>query len=116
VIIIGSLLWDTRKPEVVSYTVTANGCSIATSSTITVNALPVPVVTSAGLVLSTGTFTSYQWLRNNLPIAGATAASYTVTQNGDYRVLVTNTQNCKDISVVTTITNVGVPNTFWGRV
>jgi hypothetical protein len=52
----------------------------------------------------------YQWLRNGVSVAGATQATLTVNQTGDYRVLVTNPANCSDTSDVKTITVNPKPN------
>ncbi|MFA6059747.1 MAG: T9SS type A sorting domain-containing protein [Taibaiella sp.] len=59
-----------------------------------------------GLVLSTTVpYTNYQWLYNGNIIAGATASTYTVTQNGNYSVVVNN-GNCVDTSAIYEATNV----------
>lgn len=52
----------------------------------------------------------YQWLRNNVPVAGATQPTLTVNQTGDYRVMVTNAANCSDTSDTKTITVNPKPN------
>jgi gliding motility-associated-like protein len=48
--------------------------------------------------MQAGIATSYQWLRNGIPIPGATASNYTATQTGTYRVVVTNNIGCTDTS------------------
>src|SRR5690606_9805356 len=84
---------------------------------VTVNATPAtPTVTAAGgstticqgsSVDLTGATTTagvtYQWSLNGAPIAGATAATHTASQAGDYRVIVMN-GSCMDSSAVTTVT------------
>lgn len=61
--------------------------SFATS--ITVNQAPHPVITRSGHTLSvSGSYLSYQWYDDILPISGATTSSYTFTSGGDYSVLV----------------------------
>lgn len=76
------------------------GKSDTTFLDVTVNALPVPVITVTGNVLSTGTFDTYQWQLNGIDIPGATANSYTATANGNYTVVVTNDKGCKGTSAI----------------
>jgi hypothetical protein len=100
-----------------NYTVAiTNICGTTTSNSVslTVNALPNPTITQTGFTLTTGTFSSYQWLKNGINIPGATASSYTVTSNGNYTVKVTNANNCTNTSSAVSITNVGV-NDFNGK-
>jgi Secretion system C-terminal sorting domain len=84
------------------YTVTATtsgGCTKTSVAQINMYALPNPVIVKLGNVLSTSLpFSSYQWYFNGAIISGATSSVYSATQNGFYSVLVTNTDNCKNIS------------------
>ncbi len=41
---------------------------------------------------------TYQWLKNNIPINGAVNKTYTTTQPGTYKVLVTNNYGCSKTS------------------
>jgi hypothetical protein len=87
-----------------------NSCNTAsTSIPIVVNPLPVPVINASANTLSTGTFTSYQWMVNDTIINGATANPYTATESGSYQVIVTDANGCSDTSVVFTHT-LGVSN------
>lgn len=83
--------------------------------------LPAPpaVITPAGsttfcdggsvvLNANTGTGYTYQWLRNNTNITGATSASYTVTQAGSYTVDVT-ANGLTTTSTATTVTVNAIP-------
>jgi hypothetical protein len=64
------------------------------------------VIAVNGVVLSTTVpYTNYQWLYNGNIITGATASTYTMTQNGNYSVVVNN-GNCSDTSAVYTATDV----------
>jgi hypothetical protein len=64
------------------------------------------VITASGNILSTtAPYTSYQWLYNSNIIPGATASTYTMTENGNYGVIVSN-GNCTDTSAVYTASNV----------
>ena len=78
---------------------------------VTNNQLIPAVIVATGNVLSTSNpFATYQWFLNGVAIAGATSATYTFTQNGDYRVLGVSMQGCPDTSVVYTVTGVSVNN------
>lgn len=67
------------------------------------------VITVDNFTLGTvGTYASYQWLLNDQPLPGATTASITVTENGDYRVITENERGCTDTSDVYTVSNVGI--------
>ncbi|MDB5253627.1 MAG: C-terminal target protein [Flaviaesturariibacter sp.] len=87
-----------------TYTVrtTQNGCVSPSSAgqTIVVNALPaVPAIAVSGNLLSTASgMASYQWYLDNVAINGATAAQYTATQTGVYKVQVTNGAGCRNTS------------------
>ena len=66
---------------------------------ITVNPLPVPVITRIGNDLTTGTYTTYQWSHNSNQIAGATNQVYTMlSTSGIYTVEVTDTNGCTGIA------------------
>jgi hypothetical protein len=98
-----------------SYSVTTTnslGCS-ATSLPIlvVVNPLPLPVITRAGDLLTTGSYATYQWYFNSQPIAGANGQSYNVTKNGGYAVRVTDVNGCTNYSTVYFFNNVGVGQT-----
>jgi len=93
---------------IISYTVTnANGCSIAATASVTVNATPtVPVITANGsitvcpsssVVLTSSPGLSYTWN------TGATTASITVNQTGSYTVTVANASGCTAQSVATNV-------------
>lgn len=87
-----------------TYSVTvgsSNGCtgSSANAATVTVYALPpIPVISNNNSVLSTGTASAYQWYKDSVIITGETAQTYSVTQNGYYTVVVTNTAGCSSTS------------------
>jgi hypothetical protein len=57
--------------------------------TVIINPLPQPTIVQNGNVLSTQTFNTYQWRRDNVIISGANKQSYTATQAGNYTVIVT---------------------------
>ena len=95
--------------------VDAKGCT-GTSANLNVTQKPSPnatITTSTGsttylngntITLSTPTATgqTYQWLKDNQSIAGATNNTYVVTQFGNYAVIVTR-DGCSATSTTTTI-------------
>lgn len=113
-----SYLWSTGStmngisvgPSVnTAYTVTGtdlNGCSASESVGVTVNPLPMPIVTQVGGVLSPGPgYATYQWFLNGSPIAGATAQDYNPAQGGNYSVMVTDSNGCSGTSDIFTGTS-----------
>lgn len=91
------------------------GCN-ATSDTIQISVLNrpnKPIISWNGSELSIpNTYTSYQWLQNNIVIANATLAQFKPTTTGQFRVIVTNASGCSDTSdvynlIVTAVTNTG---------
>ena len=79
-----------------------NGCITPSTNsiTVTVNPLPTPTVTQVGADLTTGIFSSYQWLLNTSIIPTATSQTYTPTSSGNYQVIVTDSNGCSDTSSV----------------
>jgi hypothetical protein len=68
-----------------------------------------PIITVDVLLLgTTGTYITYQWLLNGDIIPGATQKEYTVSENGDYQVIVSNSSGCIDTSAVYKVTNAEV--------
>ncbi len=111
-------LWDngsTAQHRTVTtagtYWVLNQGACHSSLDTFIVNIfeLPPPVVTVDEFTLSTTSpYASYQWLLDGQIIPGATGATYVVTKNGDYQVIVSNDQGCEATSAVYKITNVSV--------
>jgi len=102
------------------YTVTgfSGACSTATTATVFVGSTPpTPTVNLVGNVLMSSSTTNNQWYFNNGIISGATAQSYTVTQDGVYSVVVTSQYGCSATSstvnvVLTSIEDVSFINTM----
>lgn len=88
---------------------------ISQAVSISVDTLPAPVITVASPVLSTGTFSTYQWLFNGSPLAGATTSSYTAVQDGSYQVWVSTAAGCSDTSDQVMISGLSLPsiNSKW---
>lgn len=86
-----------------------NGCgNTSAAQSVTVNPLPVPVITANGVDMTTGTFTTYQWNLNGNAISGATNSTYSATQNGNYTVTVTDGNGCSGTSAAYNMTKVGI--------
>jgi hypothetical protein len=68
----------------------------------------VPAITYNGSALTTTQVGQYQWYLNGTVIAGATSNTWNPTQNGDYRLMVTDPLGCSLWSNVLTVTNVGI--------
>ncbi len=85
------------------------GCTIYSSDSLqlTIIALPVPVIIRSGLILSTGTFDTYQWFFNGTAIPGAISSQLEVNLNGIYTVKVSSaTGNCYGESVGMNVSNI----------
>jgi hypothetical protein len=86
----------------VSITVTpANGSCAGTPLTksIIVSASPTkPTITQTGTTLNSTTSTSYQWYLSSNMISGATASTYSPSQNGTYYVESRNANGCSTFS------------------
>lgn len=84
----------------------SGGCSATSpATTVVVNPLPVkPSITKSGMVLTSSATIGNQWYRNNASISGATSKTYTVTQEGDYSVRVTDGNGCSNESSKLTVT------------
>ena len=107
----GVITGVTAGTDVVSYTFTNTCGSTVATATITVNPLPVPVISPAGVTLSTTLpYATYQWLYSTSNISGATDATYNATLDGAYAVTVTDDNGCTATSDVVLISTVGVNN------
>jgi PKD repeat protein/glucose/arabinose dehydrogenase len=83
--------------------------SITKTAYITVGGKPVATITPAGtdsvcsgtailLSANQGSGLTYQWLRNNVPLAGANQSTYLATAGGNYKVIVTRSTGCSRTS------------------
>ncbi len=94
-----------------SYTVmlTNNaGCDSTVTLSLSIE-LPEAFITVDEFTLgTTEVFDTYQWLFNDQQIPGATDSTYTVSENGNYRVVVTDQYGCIDTSAIYAVTNVPV--------
>ena len=90
--------------------------SNSSSSSITVNPTPHPVITQTGSLLSVPTvYTSYQWYSGVTLITGATNNTYTYTTDGTYGIVV-DSAGCPGIAAIeTTPTHVANINNVVGN-
>jgi hypothetical protein len=92
------------------------GCSknTTTGAVVTVNSIPKAAITPLGpttfcaggsVVLSanTGTGLTYAWKKGYIFISGATLSNYTATMAGTYRVQVTKSNGCSNLSTGTVV-------------
>ncbi len=99
-------------------TVTSNGCtSVSTALQATWNALPTGTIAAGGVTTfcdganvqltatpsPAGTYT-YQWKKDNVDIAGATASPYNATMQGSHHVVGTDVNGCKFTSTAIIVT------------
>ena len=89
--------------------VTTNAISCTRNLNPTVTTTPVgPVSMCQGsftnIYASSAGATSYQWIMNNVNIAGANLNYYHATMAGNYKVMVTNANGCTKKSAVTQLT------------
>jgi len=90
---------------------TVNGCDSILVLDLTITGFPTAVATDNGdATLTASVGTAYQWIdcSNNSAIVGATSQTLTVTQNGDYAVVVTNAGGCSDTSDCVNIDYIGL--------
>jgi Zn-dependent metalloprotease len=77
----------------------ANGCVGSSSVQVNVFGLPTqPTISFNGAELESTAATSYHWYLNGTLIEGATDATYSPTETGDYQVEVTDTNGCSSMS------------------
>lgn len=82
-----------------------SGCDSTIIIDLTIDE-PLPVITVDGFTLGTTIpYESYQWSLDGTEIPGATAATYTVAQNGSYSVAVTNASGCSGTSGMYEVNN-----------
>lgn len=72
---------------------------------------PTPAVTGSnsgcvnpGVVLSTSSYSAYQWIKDGTDISGATQQTYTAKSSGVYQVRVTDIHGCQGVSSGFTLT------------
>lgn len=88
-----------------------NGCHFRVDTFKLNGAALNPIITVNVFELATTqAYDTYQWMLNGNMITGATNSTYTVTENGDYQVIVSGSF-CTDTSEVYEVTNLSVNET-----
>ncbi len=88
-----------------------SGCVSSFSDSVVVTVIPNPVkpeITRYGDTLTTGSYHSYQWLLENIPINNAKTQQFLLTEDGNYVVIVADTHGCSTTSDVFNVTGVEV--------
>lgn len=88
-----------------------NSCSWSISKTVLADPVAVINYNTTGNYLFTGTFSSYQWYRNGMAVAGATSSVYTSPIAGSYYVVVADQTGCTDTSATYTVATTAVVTT-----
>jgi len=89
--------------------VNASGCDSTIILDLTLYPFEPARIKVDGNILGTiASYKTYQWIRNDTALQGATDSVYHVTSNGDYRVAITTANDCPDTSDVYEVRNVGV--------
>ncbi len=82
------------------------GCDSTVTLKLTLLPIEHPVINVDNFTLGvSGSYSSYQWLKDNEIIPGATNSTYTISANGAYRVIVFNKYGCADTADVYMVTN-----------
>jgi PKD repeat protein len=88
-----------------------NHCGTSSIQTLGVVVHPIPTVPAISflpVLLSSSSPSGNQWLLNGIPIPGAISQTYVPLQNGNYTVLVTDSNNCFAISAIYQFTSLGI--------
>jgi hypothetical protein len=102
----GNYYWVAKKKNYTSSNntdtvklINSVGCDSIVTLNLTIYPNPIPTIVKTGNVLSTQSYSTYQWLNNGTNINGAVAQTYPASSNGNYQVEVTDAKNCKGISI-----------------
>ena len=87
----------------------AVGCDSTIMLHLTISSVNTAVTQNGTVLTASATGASYRWIncKDNSPVPGATAQTYTVTANGDYAVVV-NVNGCSDTSDCLAVYTVGI--------
>lgn len=89
---------------------TSYGCDFISEETLVCPTVTITLDPETGLLTVPTGFTSYQWVRNGVPISGANSNTTPMSQTGNYWVVVTTDYGC-NISSGIFISTVGVEET-----
>jgi hypothetical protein len=107
----------TSNNNTATYTLSnAAGCDSIVTLNLTINTVNTSATQNEVVLTANEAGATYQWVEcpSMTSINGATSQSYTATTNGDYAVIVTNTQ-CSDTSTCYAVTTVGTIENEFGR-
>jgi hypothetical protein len=84
----------------------SKGCDSIITLQLTIE-VPEAIITVDEFTLgTTQPYVTYQWIFNGAAISGANSSTYTVSENGNYTVAVTDDYGCIDTSAVYNVSNV----------
>jgi hypothetical protein len=119
---------DVNDPQTVAYGLSAvqhiavftvqNGvCEPSIDTTVITVYLPiVPVISWSAGVLSASAATSYQWYLNGVDIADSTSSALIPDLNGNYTVVVIDSNGCEATSDVFIVDDVGIREASFGTI
>jgi len=79
------------------------------AAAIVTNSRPLTFCNGDSTVLTSSVTTGIQWQLNNVNITGATGSKFTAKQSGIFKVLVTNSNGCSNVSAGDTVINNPIP-------
>lgn len=83
----------------------ADGCDSTVLLDLEVDTFEVAFTVAGHVLTAIEPYTTYQWLLNGVNIPGANTNTYTITQNGQYKLVASNANGCTDTSDVYDVTN-----------
>lgn len=92
------------------------GCDSIVNLVLTIYSNPTPSITPIDEDLTTSTYNSYQWLYNGSELIGETNQIHTPVSNGNYQVIVWDSNGCSDTSAIFNVTGVGVDEHMFNNV
>ncbi|MCP4121927.1 MAG: T9SS type A sorting domain-containing protein, partial [Bacteroidetes bacterium] len=88
----------------------ANGCDSTVAVNLDFNALPEVLLSNlnGSLTASSASSGSYQWYKDNVLINGRSGTTYTATENGAYRAVLTDGDGCVGTSITKNVLLIAV--------
>ena len=93
------------------YVTTSNPFGCLNSDSVTINVWPLPtkpIISYIPPQLVSTPAVTYQWYLNAVPISGATNQTHTPIFNGDYTVIINDTNGCYNVSDIYNMTGMGI--------